>query len=163
MNDPDVPGRRAKEVPGRRSTDVLAEQVDAFILKTERRLSTIFIGALISLSVIALTTAAALLGLGLVVKYNHAQAVKVEDIADRADARSQRTVITNELQKEKVCSQSSDRLVACRALFERLAGSLSEEQRVRLACQVVLHLRGQVARALRKQNPNCKVVKERHP
>src|SRR4051812_38662262 len=130
---------RDEKNPGRRATDVLAEDIQKFVVVTEHRLNHIFIGALVSLSIIAIATAAAVFGLGYIVRYNHAQAEKVAAIAKRADKRSQRSAIQLELTREKVCSQSSNRHIACRALFERLAGSLSKSQRDRLACQVVLH------------------------
>lgn len=151
---------REKGKPGRRSTDVLAEDLDKFIVKTERRLRHIFIGALVSISIIAIATAAALFGLGLVVRYNHTQAVKVEEIAKRADGRSQSSAFQIRLNRQKVCSQSSNRRVACRALFERLSEALSEEQRIRLACEVVRHLHGSVAKTLREENPQCTL---KHP
>ena len=47
----------------------------------------------------------------------------------------------NDLKKEKVCTDSN-RGEACRDLFNRLATSISEEQRFRLAC-VVLHAIGE--------------------
>lgn len=148
--------KRDSEEPGRRSTDMTAEELTAFVERTKVFMRRVFIGALISLSVIALTTSVALVGLGVVVRYNHDQAVKVEELARKADDRSQDSLFESKLAKEKVCSQSSDRRVACQALFERLAGALSEEQRLRLACQVVLHLKGKTARTLRKDNPQCK-------
>lgn len=148
MREPDNPGRRA--------TDALASDIEQFVVTTKSRMHHIFIGALVSISVIALATMVALFGLGITVRNNHSKAEKVETIAKRADTRSQRSAIQLELSREKVCSQSSNRRVACRALFERLAGALSEKQRDRLACQVILHLRGPEADALRKVNPQCK-------
>lgn len=76
---------------------------------------------------------------------------EVKEIAVRADLRSERNRVTQQLAQEKVCSQSSDRLVACRALFERLAGSISEEQRRELSCAVLEQMRGSTARTLRRE------------
>jgi Tfp pilus assembly protein PilO len=153
---------RDEKNPGRRASDVLGSQVENFVEVTEHRLHHIFIWALASLSIIAITTAVALFGLGFVVRNSHSKSQKVEAIAKRADERSARSAFQIQLNREKVCSQSSNRRVACRALFERLAGSLSENQRIRLACQVVLHLNGPTAEALRKENPQC-TVKGRRP
>lgn len=152
---------RDEKNPGRRASDVLASKVENFVEVTEHRLQHIFIWALASLSVIAITTAVALFGLGFTVRHNHSKATKVEKIAKRADVRSADAAFQIQLNREKVCSQSSNRRVACRALFERLAGSLSEKQRVRLACQVVLHLNGPTAEALRRENPQCIVKGDR--
>src|SRR4051794_10713771 len=151
---------RDEKKAGRRASDSLASEVEEFVEVTEHRMHHIFIWALVSLSIIALTTAAALFGLGAVVRYNHSKAVKVESIAKRADQRSEASAFQIQLNREKVCSQSSNRRIACRALFERLSGALSEEQRIRLACDVVRHLRGSVAKTLRDDNPQCK---ETHP
>src|SRR3954466_3932706 len=96
--------KRDPENPGRRSTDTLAAELDTFIAKTERRMRNIFIGALVSLSVIAITTSVALVGLGVVSRYNHEQAQKIEDLAHRADDRAQKSLFQNQLAKEKVCS-----------------------------------------------------------
>lgn len=147
---------RDSEKPGRRATDVLASDIEKFVVTTKSRMHRIFIGALVSISIIALATTVALFGLGIIVRDNHSKATKVETIAKRADKRSQHSAFQLELTREKVCSQSSNRRVACRALFERLAGSLSKQQRDRLACQVILHLRGPVAKEIQKVNPQCK-------
>src|SRR3954454_14329969 len=103
---------RDAKSPGRRATDVLAEDIEKFVGATENKMNHIFVGALVSISIIALATTAALFGLGIIVRDNHSKAEKVETIAKRADILSQRSAIQLELSREKVCSQSSNRRVA---------------------------------------------------
>lgn len=151
---------RDSENPGRRTTDVLASDIEQFVVKTNYRMHHIFITALVSLSIIAITTAAALFSLGFIVRYNRSQIIEAQKIAKKANERSQHSAIQIELSREKVCSQSSNRRIACRALFERLAKSLSEEQRSRLACQVIVHLNGSEAKVLKEANPQCKLKRK---
>jgi hypothetical protein len=66
---------------------------------------------------------------------------EVRLLALEANARTERLRIQQELTREKVCSESSDQVVACSALFERIARNLTDEQRLRLACVVLYELR----------------------
>lgn len=141
--------------PSRRSTDHIPADLEGFVHDTEERGRRIFIGSLVAISIIALTTAAAIFGLGFAVRYNHRIAVK-------ANAKASRLQFQAQLAREKVCSQSSNRIVACRALFERLAGSLSPAQRIRLACEVLRHLDGPTADVIKKENKKCD-LKENSP
>jgi hypothetical protein len=141
----------------------IEEEFEAYMDRTEQRIHHTFIGALVSMSIIALTTAGALVGIGLLIRDNHRQTVAVEKVANQANDRAEHTAIKLELSKEKVCSESSDQPVACRALFERLSGNLSEEQRMRLACIAILYLEGPLAGELQRQNPQCKQPKVNKP
>lgn len=136
--------------PSRRSTDHIPADLEGFVHDAETRGRRVFIGALAAISIIALTTAVAIFGLGFAVRYNHRLAV-------RANQKASQVKFQQDLAREKVCSQSSNRRVACRALFERLAGALSSAQRVTLACEVIRHLDGRTADALRKENPKCEL------
>lgn len=158
-DDDDLPDRRKhgySELEGKLDTHTqqIESDVETFVSITGNRMRRVLIGSIIAISVIALATGAALFGFGLIVHYNHSQSEKVEKIAKRADKRSQRSAIQLEITREKVCSPS-DRIDACRALFERLAVALSEGQRDRLACQVIRHLTGPEAESLRDETPRC--------
>lgn len=85
------------------------------------------------------------------IRENHDTIKEVKKIAVTADIRSERNRVRQLLAKEKVCSQSSNRRVACRALFERLSGSISNRQRYLLACSVLEKMRGPIARDLRRE------------
>jgi hypothetical protein len=140
----------------RKGYNELHKEIDTHAQKVEDRLERFIKKALIAFGIIGIFCVLGIFGLGLVVRYNSDQSEKIETIAKRAEDRSQSSVIKIELEREKVCSQSSNRRIACRALFERLAGSLSEKQRIQLACDVIKHLRGSVAKTLRDENLQCK-------
>jgi len=143
-----------QQTPSRRTTDHIPADLDNFVQKTEVREKRFFIGSLVSLSIIALCTAVALVAFGFVVRYNH-------DLVIHANEEASKSSIATELAREKICSQSSDQEVACQALFERLANSITDSQRFRLACKVIFSLEGATARSLRAENPGCKVfIKE---
>jgi hypothetical protein len=78
---------------------------------------------------------------------NKANIAAIRRIADRASDKAEAVRLGAVLAKEKVCTDTN-RKVACRALFDRLATSLSDAQRFQLACAVVVQLRGDVAREL---------------
>lgn len=104
---------------------------------------------------IALSVQAAFLILSLVVvgyalKGQRDTDKEVKSIAVRADFKSERNRVRQQLASEKVCSQSSDLRVACRALFDRLSGSISDQQRHELACAVLEQMRGPTARDILK-------------
>jgi hypothetical protein len=143
------------ETPGRRANDRLASEVDEFVTTTQIRLHHIFLSGLVTMAIIGIVTAGSLFAFGAVVRTNDHKADQATALAKRAYAQSQKSAFRQELQREKVCSQSSIRRIACQALFERLAKSLSLEQRDRLACSVLTHLKGPTAEKLREENPQC--------
>src|SRR5213592_2176235 len=75
----------------------------------------------------------------------------IRGIALKADFKAEQNRTIAALAKEKVCSQSSNRRAACRALFDRLAESISDRQRYKLACAILNQMRGSVARMLRRE------------
>lgn len=60
---------------------------------------------------------------------------------DALDISNENQQVLTQLKSEKVCSESN-RGEACRDLFNRLATSISEKQRLRLAC-VILNVEGE--------------------
>lgn len=79
---------RNPDTHGRRDTDTIGVEFDAFVERTEKRLRRIFIGALIALSIMGLSTTASLVGFGIVLheqsKANgrlQAQADQIERLA----------------------------------------------------------------------------------
>lgn len=128
-----MPERRV-EVENRSRLDEIHEDY----LRFSRRVG-------ITLAIIITVLIMSLGGLAYLIKENR-------DLAHRAEDKSEGVRISAIFAKEKVCSQSSDRLVACRALFDRLAESLSDAQRKQLACSVVDQLAGKLADRLQEQS-----------
>jgi hypothetical protein len=79
------------------------------------------------------------------------------DTANQAENQANKAAFQTDLAHEKVCSLSNQE-ENCIALFERLARNITPEQRDRLACVVVKHLRGDTATNLLKDNPACERI-----
>lgn len=108
--------------------------------------------ASIAIGIQAVILILSLAAISYLVKQNHDNAVKIRVIAVHANRKAEHVRVLQELAKEKVCSQSSNRKIACRSLFERLYGSISNSQRHRLVCVVIDELRGPTVRAIRRQS-----------
>ena len=104
----------------------------------------------IALAIMAVVLIGSLTANGITLRENRKQTDRIERIAKQASDQAESVRVLATLTREKVCSESSNQPVACRALFNRLAGNISEEQRLRLACAVLSELRGPVARDLRR-------------
>ena len=124
------------------------ESVTQFIRRTERRTQRIFIGSLVSLSIIALCTTVALVWVGTVVQTN-------QNLAEKANTRTEQLKFESDLAREKVCAENENQTENCRALFRRLTKALSRRQRATLACAVLEQLHGEAVRNLDEQNPQC--------
>lgn len=105
----------------------------------------------IAMSIQAVGLILALIVVGYGIREGRDTANEVREIAVRADLRSERNRVRQQLASEKVCSQSSNLRVACRALFDRLSGSISDQQRYELACAVLEQMKGSTARKLRQE------------
>lgn len=79
------------------------------------------------------------------------------DTANSAKNQANDAAFQTDLAHEKVCSLSNQ-AENCSLLFERLARNITPEQRDRLACTVVKHLRGDTGINLLKDNPACERV-----
>lgn len=110
---------------------------------------------LIAFSVIGTMCVLSLIGFGLILHNQSQTDVEVKQIAVRAEKRTEALLIGNVLDKEKICSVSSNQKETCGALFDRLDRALSHDQRVRFACIVLRNVDGPTADALRKENPKC--------
>lgn len=107
--------------------------------------------AAIAIGIQAIVLIVSLTAVGYLLKQNHDNASRIKTIALGADFQSEQNRIQQKLAKEKVCSQSSNRLIACRALFDRLSNNISDKQRHELACAVLEQMRGSTARVLRRE------------
>lgn len=76
----------------------------------------------------------------------------INDTADLANRKAQRALIQQTLTREKVCSETANQRVACRALFERLIRSISRDQQLRLACGALYVLRDAALTPVAKAN-----------
>jgi predicted PurR-regulated permease PerM len=124
------------------------ETIAQFITRIERRTQRIFISALVSVSIIALCTTAALVWVGFVVRSN-------QNLANKTNEQTQQLKFTQDLAREKVCAENENQIENCQALFSRLTRALSLQQRVVLSCAVIRHLHGDVIDTIFKQNPQC--------
>lgn len=109
---------------------------------------------LIAMSITGTATFIALLGFGAVLATHQGQNNEIRKLAISANTQADEAV-NAVLQKERICADSSD-VTACRALFERLARSVTDEQRYRLGCAAIKMLEGEVAKSIREDNPRCK-------
>jgi len=109
---------------------------------------------LIAFSIIGTACFFALFGFGLILHNQSKTDGEIKALALGANLQSQ-TAIEATLNKEKICADSSD-VGPCRALFERLSRSVTEEQRYRLGCAAIKNLEGPTAESLRKENPRCR-------
>lgn len=107
--------------------------------------------AALALTIQGIVLIGSLTVLGYLVKENHDKTIQIRAIALRAVARSEEVRVRQILGAEKVCSQSSNQKVACRALFNRLANNISNKQQRRLTCTVLNQMRGPTARELRRE------------
>lgn len=119
------------------------EKIHADYLKFSRRVAiALAIGAVVLIGGLAATAYE--------IRQNRNQTKTIRIIASRANDRAEAVRVLTTLTREKVCSESSNQPVACRALFNRLAGNISEEQRFKLACAVLDKLRGPIVRDIQR-------------
>lgn len=97
--DENYNGQEHRSSPGRRDYDAVAEHVDAFINQTHDRFSRWFKVALGIIAFIALTTALAIFGFGLIL---HEQGKQADQIQATADANKQLAVDIQKQRKEAI-------------------------------------------------------------